>query len=52
MTTYEYEIQGDYGYGWDLLTTEATLSEAKAQLATYRANERVPLRIKKVKEGK
>lgn len=46
---YEYEIQGDYGYGWDLLTTEDTLTEANAQLATYRANERIPLRIKRVR---
>ena len=46
---YEYEIQGNYGHGWDLLTTEETLGEAHAQLATYRANERIPLRIKRVK---
>jgi hypothetical protein len=49
MTEYEYEIQGNYGYGWDLLTTEGTLKEANAQLETYRANERVPLRVKRVK---
>ena len=49
MSAYEYEIQGDYGYGWDVLTTEETIGEANAQLATYRANERVPLRIKRVK---
>ena len=46
---YEYEIQGNYGYGWDLLTTEETRTEALAQLATYRANEKIPLRIKRVK---
>jgi hypothetical protein len=51
MTGYEYEIQGNYGYGWDLLTTEATLSEARTQLSTYRLNEAVPLRIKKVRAG-
>ena len=45
---YDYEIQGNYGYGWDCLTTEETMKEAQEQLATYRANERVPLRIKKV----
>jgi hypothetical protein len=49
MTVYEYEIQGNYGYGWDLLTTEQTLSAARAQLSTYRANERIPLRVKRVK---
>ena len=49
MAAYEYEIQGNYGYGWDLLTTEETLSEARAQLSTYRANESIPLRIKRVR---
>ena len=48
---YEYEIQGNYGYGWDMLTTEATLPEARAQLATYQANESIPLRIKRVRGG-
>ena len=48
---YEYEIQGNYGYGWDLLTTEATLSEARIQLSTYRLNESIPLRIKRVRAG-
>ena len=48
---YEYEIQGNYGYGWDMLTTEVTLPEARAQLATYRANESIPLRIKRVRGG-
>ncbi len=46
---YEYEIQGNYGYGWDVLTTEETITEARSQLAIYRANERIPLRIKRVK---
>jgi hypothetical protein len=49
MTSYEYEIQGDYGDGWELLTTEQTLSAARAQLSTYRANESIPLRIKRVR---
>jgi hypothetical protein len=47
--TYEYEIQGNYGYGWDLLTTESTMQEAKEQLKTYEANESIPLRIKRVR---
>jgi hypothetical protein len=47
--SYEFEIQGDYGYGWDLLTTEDTMQEARVQLATYRANEAIPLRIKRVR---
>jgi len=46
---YKYEIQGNYGYQWDCLTTEETMKEAREQLAVYRANERVPLKIKKVR---
>ena len=48
---YEYEIQGNYGYGqgYECLTTEATSAEALAQLKCYRENESVPLRIKRVK---
>ena len=46
---YEWEIQGNYGYGWDLLTTEETLGEARAQLVVYGNNEDVPLRIKRVR---
>jgi len=46
---YEYELQGNYGYGWDLLTTEETRADALAQLAKYRANEKIPLKIKRVK---
>lgn len=50
MITYEYELQGDYGYGWDILTTEETLKGAKDQMSTYRANERgVMYRIVKVR---
>lgn len=40
MSAYEYEVQGNYGYGWDMVTTEETRSEAHARLAEYRANER------------
>ncbi len=35
----EYEIQGDYGYGFECVTTESTWKEAKAQLRCYRENE-------------
>ena len=48
---YEYEIQGNYGYGWDTLTTEDTLKLAREQLITYGNNEDIPLRVKRVKEG-
>lgn len=36
---YEWEIQGDYGQGWETVTTESYWLDAKAQLATYRAEE-------------
>lgn len=35
----EYEIQGDYGCGWELLTTEETYREARKMLGCYRYNE-------------
>ena len=47
---YEYELQGNYGYGWDTLTTESTRKDINMRLSEYRANERgVMLRIKRVK---
>jgi hypothetical protein len=39
MSKYEFELQGNYGYGWDVLTTEETLKGARAQERTYLANE-------------
>lgn len=41
----EWWIESNYGYGWDLETTESTLSDAKKQLKCYRENLNVPLRI-------
>ena len=38
-TVDEYEIWGDYGYGWGLLTTEETWGAARRMLAVYRRNE-------------
>jgi hypothetical protein len=46
--SYEYEIQGNYGHGWDTLTTEETRALALDQLKVYRENERIPLRMKRV----
>lgn len=43
----EWELQGNYGYGWDYLLTEDTRAEAIKQLRCYRENENVPLRIVK-----
>ena len=46
---YEYEVQGNYGYGWDLLTTEETKEDALIQKKCYDENEpNVPHRIRKV----
>lgn len=42
----EYELQGDYGQGWECLTTEDTRSEARARLREYAANEGGSYRIK------
>ncbi len=35
-----WEIQGNYGYGWDMLCWEETRADAKAQLRCYNENER------------
>lgn len=35
----EYEVQGNYGQGWEMVTIEETYKEAKAQLKCYRENE-------------
>lgn len=35
----EYQIHGNYGYGWEELTAEETYKEARAQLRCYNENE-------------
>jgi len=35
----EYEIQGNYGQGWEAVTTETDKSEARDRLREYRENE-------------
>ncbi len=35
----EYEIQSNYGQGFECVTTETTWKEAKAQVKCYRDNE-------------
>ena len=39
MSNVEYEIQGDYGYGWEPVAVEDTLDEARATAKLYRENE-------------
>ena len=49
---FEYEVQGNYGYGWDSLTTEATREAAEEQKKCYDENEpNVPHRIKTVSKS-
>jgi hypothetical protein len=35
----EYEIQGDYGQGWEMVTTETNRSDVKANIKCYREGE-------------
>lgn len=44
-TKKEYVVQGDYGYGWDDLTTHDTMEDAKEDYRDYEENENVPHRI-------
>jgi len=45
----EFDIQGDYGQGWELETCEETISEARQRLKEYRENmPQYPHRIKRV----
>ena len=36
----EYEVQGNYGYGFETLTTEDTFKAAKENLKRYQENEK------------
>lgn len=43
---YEHVVQGNYGYGWDDLTSSSDINEARRDLRDYRVNEPgVPHRI-------
>jgi hypothetical protein len=47
---YEYDVQGNYGHGWETVTCEPTRKEALERIAEYRANEPgVAFRIRRVK---
>jgi len=44
----EFEILGDYGQGWELVTTETCRKDAREQIKLYRENEPgVPFTFKK-----
>jgi hypothetical protein len=49
MSGYEWELRGNYGYGWDVLTTESTLKSAREQERTYRANDSAGVAYKVVR---
>lgn len=38
-TVDEFDIEGDYGQGFEVVTCESTWKNAKAQIKTYRENE-------------
>lgn len=35
----EYQVQGNYGFGLEMVTAESTYKEAKERLKEYRENE-------------
>lgn len=46
----EYEVQGNYSFGWEMVTCENNFIEAKKRLKEYRENEpNISFRIKRVK---
>lgn len=48
--THEYEVQGNYGTGWDLVDTLETREEARESLKNYRENQPgAQFRIRRVK---
>jgi hypothetical protein len=48
--SYEWELLGNYGSGWDLLTTAAIRKEIHQLERDYRANEPgLPLKIRRVR---
>ena len=52
-TVDEFQIQGDYGQGFEVVTYEETWKEARAQARCYRANEpSTSFRIRKVRVPK
>lgn len=44
-----YEVQGNYGYGWETVTTEENLTEAKKTMKVYDENDNAIHRLKKIR---
>lgn len=49
-TVDSWEVQGNYGHGWECVTGAETYKEAKANLKDYRENENGPFRIVRKRE--
>jgi hypothetical protein len=45
-TTDEWEVLANYGYGYEVVTTETTLKGAKQQAREYRENDVMALDVK------
>ena len=45
----EWEVQGNYGHGWEMLTTESSRAEALEQMRVYDENEPYPHRVRRVR---
>lgn len=43
----EWMVEGNYGYGWEVVSYDETYEEAKQMLKDYRENEPYPFRIRK-----
>jgi hypothetical protein len=54
-TTDEYDVLADYGYGYEVVTTEATLNEAKQRAREYQENDTyahdIKIRKRRVKKS-
>jgi hypothetical protein len=47
---YEWEVQGQFGQGWEMVTTEETAKAGREQLRTYRENDtQHPYRLRRVR---
>lgn len=49
----EYHVQGNCGCGWETVTIDETMAEAKAMLRDYNENETMyPHRVRKIRVKK
>lgn len=47
VTTDSFDLEGDYGQGWEVLCSEGTRKEARQRMREYMENAPCPLRIVK-----